>query len=154
MQIVPARAEHAQTLSEIALRSKAHWGYSDAFMRACRDELTVSTDDINNPAWRIEVAFVAGKPAGFYTLAPDTDQSWELHALFVEPRSIGQGIGAALFAHAIAALKRLGASALTIQSDPDAEGFYLAQGARRVGETASGSIPDRILPQLEVVIAP
>jgi hypothetical protein len=41
------RAAHGgelEALSALAMRSKAHWGYSAAFMQACRDELTVSAE--------------------------------------------------------------------------------------------------------------
>ena len=40
--IRPARSGEAKALSDLALRSKAHWGYDAAFMAACRAELTVT----------------------------------------------------------------------------------------------------------------
>ncbi|HEV8613886.1 MAG TPA: hypothetical protein VGU22_00180 [Methylomirabilota bacterium] len=69
----------------------------------------------------------------------------------MRPRFMGQGLGCALFADAIARMGRHGGRILWIESDPNAEGFYLAMGARRVGEIASD--PDgngRVLPCLEV----
>ena len=35
-----ARPEEAAAISALALRSKAHWGYDEAFLAACRAELT------------------------------------------------------------------------------------------------------------------
>ncbi|HEY6741630.1 MAG TPA: hypothetical protein VI110_04665, partial [Lapillicoccus sp.] len=40
-EIADGRADEAGTLSDLALRSKAHWGYGAAFLEACRDELTL-----------------------------------------------------------------------------------------------------------------
>ena len=37
-----ARPDEAAAISDLALRSKGHWGYSAEFLEACRDELTVS----------------------------------------------------------------------------------------------------------------
>ncbi|MCB9089707.1 MAG: GNAT family N-acetyltransferase [Calditrichae bacterium] len=53
---------------------------------------------------------------------------------------MGQGAGARLFRHAVAALASHGIKHLKIVSDPHAEGFYQKMGARRVGAVAS-SIP-------------
>ena len=36
----------AAALSELALRSKAHWGYDADFLRDCREELTVQPRQI------------------------------------------------------------------------------------------------------------
>ncbi|MCB0291707.1 MAG: GNAT family N-acetyltransferase [Calditrichaeota bacterium] len=60
---------------------------------------------------------------------------------------MGQGAGARLFRHAVAALASHGIKHLKIVSDPHAEGFYQKMGARRVGAVAS-SIPGRALPVL------
>src|SRR3546814_14945630 len=37
-----AKSSECGSLSALALRSKAYWGYDSAFLQACRDELTVS----------------------------------------------------------------------------------------------------------------
>ena len=37
----PAAPSQAAFLSDLALRSKACWGYDPAFLSACRDELTI-----------------------------------------------------------------------------------------------------------------
>ena len=39
-----------------------------------------------------------------------------------------------------------------IQSDPNAEGFYLAAGAKNIGVRESASIPGNQLPLLEIVL--
>ncbi len=48
----------------------------------------------------------------------------------------------------------LGYERLTIDADSYAEAFYVHAGARRVGEIPSGPIPDRMIPQLELLVGP
>lgn len=142
----------ARLLSELALRSKAHWGYPKEFMDACRAELTVERSHIQNDAFEHAVAVVDGTIVGFYALKSESTTCRELWALFVEPDCIGCGIGRTLIEHAIRTLQENGASLLLIQGDPHASEFYAAAGARQIGTRESGSIPGRILPLYEIDI--
>ena len=83
---------------------------------------------------------------GFHLLAPDPDGDpgrGELLMLFVDPSAIGSGVGRALLDDAVRYAARRGWSTLRVESDPGAEGFYVAHGARRVGTVAErvGSRP-------------
>ena len=49
------------------------------------------------------------------------------------PNAMNQGVGRALFAHAVERGKALGYRAMEIESDPNAEGFYQKLGARGIG---------------------
>lgn len=60
----PARREDAAALSDLALRSKAHWSYDAAFLEACRDDLTISGDDIGRGL--VFVLEEGGHVIGFY----------------------------------------------------------------------------------------
>ena len=131
MQIRPARLEEAQLLSELALRSKAHWGYDDAFLDACRPVLMVEASSIES-GW-VYVVEIAECSAGFYSLKPLED-AIDLDMLFVDPWAIGQGCGARLFAHACAMAQRLGGTRLIVESDPNAEAFYVRMGMARYAE--------------------
>jgi GNAT superfamily N-acetyltransferase len=149
--IRPARAGEAELLSDLALRSKAHWGYDADFLEACRAELTVSADYIKSaPVFVLEEG---GRVVGFYGLRGQGTEL-ELLYLFVEPAAIGGGRGRRLWEHATRTAARLGFQTLTIESDPDAEPFYLAMGARRVGEVTSTLRPGRTLPLLEFPLKP
>jgi GNAT superfamily N-acetyltransferase len=143
-----ARAEEASRLSEIALRSKASWGYTAGFMQACRAELTVSAEEV--AAGATFVAERGDRVAGFYSLERISDAVIELEHLFVEPETMGAGVGRALLEHACSRAAELGGCVLVIQSDPHAEAFYRARGAKRVGERESASVPGRWLPTLEL----
>ncbi|MFC4061206.1 GNAT family N-acetyltransferase [Planomonospora corallina] len=150
MLLRTARPDEAETLSALALRSKAHWGYDEAFLAACRDELTLTPGRVT--AARTVVAERDGRVLGFATLEGDPPRG-ELGMLFVEPDAIGTGVGRLLFAHAVATARGLGFTRLEIESDPYAEPFYLAMGAVRTGSVPSGSLTGRTLPLLEVTVA-
>lgn len=147
--IRPARATEADVLTDLALRSKAHWGYDAAFLHACRDELTVAANEVARR--RATVADRDGRVLGFTTLEGEPPAG-VLGMMFVEPRAIGQGIGRLLFEHTIAAGRDLGFTRLTIDADPNAEPFYRAMGAVRTGSVPSGSIAGRVLPQMVVTV--
>ena len=142
-----ARPAEAADLSALALRSKWHWGYDDDFLAACRDVLTVSPGDVE--AGAVFIAEVDGAAAGFYRLGGGRPVA-ELEDLWVDPATIGRGVGAALLAHAAEQARERGCTALLVESDPHAEGFYRAQGARPVGERASTVDENRRLPLLRL----
>jgi GNAT superfamily N-acetyltransferase len=143
----PARPEEAAPLTELILRSKAHWGYDDAFMAACRDELTLRPDDIERR--RTFVATAGDELAAIATLDGAPPEG-ELGMLFVDTAFIGQGVGKRLYRHVTALARAMGFAKLSIDADPNAEPFYQAMGATRVGSTPSESIPGRELPLLRV----
>lgn len=149
MTIRAARPDETQALSDLALRSKAHWGYDADFLEKTERELTVKAVEVAQG--RVFVAEQGGKVVGFYGFEHEPPLLG-LDFMFVEPASIGTGVGAALMGHATAAAKDLGATTLQIVSDPNAEGFYRRMGAKRVGESPSGSIPGRTLPVLELIL--
>src|SRR5215212_3974714 len=102
--IRPARAGEAGLLSDLALRSKAHWGYDADFLEACRAELTISEDYIRGaPVFVLEED---GRVVGFYGLR-ERGTELELLYLFVEPAAIGGGHGKYLWEHAVGTAARL-----------------------------------------------
>ena len=144
--------EEASSLSELALRSKAYWGYSQEFLGSCRSELAVDPDRIGSEDYQCFVAVDGDEVLGFYTVKEISDRVYELEALFVEPQHIGTGVGRSLMQRAVRSLSRQGAARLIIQGDPNATDFYVAAGARQVGSRESGSIPGRYLPLFEIEI--
>ncbi|MGA5200311.1 GNAT family N-acetyltransferase [Streptomyces variegatus] len=147
--IRPARVTEAGILTDLALRSKAHWGYDAEFLEACRDELTVAANEVTRR--RAMVADRDGRILGFTTLEGEPSTG-VLGMMFVDPQAIGQGIGRLLFEHTIAVGRDLGFTQVTIDADPNAEPFYRAMGAVRIGDVPSGSIAGRVLPQMVVTI--
>ncbi len=134
-------------LTELAMRSKAHWGYSADFMQACRDELTLTPGKIQGT--RLCLLDADDRIAGFAQISIEADVA-DLLMMFVEPDLIGHGYGRRLFDWAAATSRSHGADRMTIEADPFAAPFYERMGARQVGEVASVSIPGRNLPLLEL----
>ncbi|MFD4016785.1 MULTISPECIES: GNAT family N-acetyltransferase [Streptomyces] len=149
MRIRAGEAAEAAALTDLALRSKGHWEYDAEFLAACREELTMLPAEV--AARRTAVAEEDGRILGFTTLDGEPPEG-ALGMMFVEPDTIGRGVGRRLFSHTVDEARRLGFTRLTIDADPHAEPFYRAMGAVRIGATPSGSIPGRELPLLEVVL--
>lgn len=140
------RPTDAAPLTELALRSKAHWGYDAEFMALCRAELTITEARIAEAT--VIVAERDGGTIGFGCLAVKDDASGEIADIFVEPREIGQGIGHAVMAALIGRARTLALRRLVVDADPHARGFYEKLGFRFARDVPSGSIPGRTLPQL------
>ena len=94
----------------------------------------------------------AGIPAGFCSLIPKDKTTIELHDLFVEPSHIGKGHGKELWNYAAQLARNLGFNRMVLSADPNAEPFYVRQGAVRVGEKASSVGADRMLPLMEYIL--
>ena len=145
-QIRAASPQDSEPLTALALRSKAHWGYSQEFMVACHQELSQSQAKIIALEFHFFVSEVADTITGFYAVEQVSKEQFELEALFVEPNWIGKGIGRLLMEHAKAEVLRQGGQSIVIQADPNSAGFYEAMGGTLTGQTESASIPGRLLP--------
>ena len=141
----PAQLAEIALLNDIAFRSKAHWGYTSKQMEAWRAELAIA------PAWiemqRVHVAVAQDGVVGFFVILGPSPQ-WRLEHLWVDPMAMRMGVGRALLDHARRVARSLGARELTIDADPNAEGFYRACGATLAGAIAAPieNAPSRTLP--------
>lgn len=154
--IRPARPDEAEALSELMLRSKAHWGYSAAFMEASRPVLRFTTDYMAaNPVYVIEDDEGV---QGVYSLRDLGllrslgGRAVDLDVLFVEPRAIGRGYGRQLWLHAVDMARASGYRGMIVEADPNAEDFYLRMGMRRFGERESTVEAGRMLPLLQFAL--
>jgi GNAT superfamily N-acetyltransferase len=145
----------APILTDLSRRSKAHWGYDQELLGRWLDDLSISPEDIDRDAVLVaEAGDASARIVGFArvtrgaTPVVTASAPAQLKDLWVEPRDIGSGVGRALFAAAREVARTLPADQLLIVADPNAEGFYLRMGARRVGEEASEVVDGRRLPIL------
>lgn len=158
-----ARVDEADALTELALRSKALWGYDAQFIADCRAELTLTPRYIREHAVYVceeaaggeveadDGAEGGGPVVGFYSLV-GKGSFVDLDLLYVEPSAVGRGHGRRLFTHAADTARRLGFRLMTIEADPHAEAFYLSMGASRVGSVASPVRAGRTLPLLHLTL--
>ena len=142
-----ARKSELSSLGELCLRSKAVWGYDDAFMTACRNELTLRPDELQST--HLQVAERDSTVVGLAQVKV-TGTDADLLKLFVEPVLLGSGVGRLLFEWATAKVRGLGAVRMIIEADPDATPFYEHMGARYAGFAPSQSIPGRMLPRMQM----
>ncbi|MAS33155.1 MAG: GNAT family N-acetyltransferase [Anaerolineaceae bacterium] len=145
MPVRRAEPEEASLLSDLALRSKAHWDYPASFIEACRDDLTVTPHDIAQHAVFVSIAS-GNQITGFYMLVRRSAAEADLSMLFIDPSAIGAGYGRLLFEHAVETARSGGYQHLFIDSDPFAESFYTRMGAVRIGEVESTVLAGRLLP--------
>ena len=91
-----ATGTDAPALSALALRSKAHWGYSAELLSLWSGEFEISPDFIQqNPVF---VAEISGRVLGWTAMAVHGEIA-ELEHMWIEPDQMRKGIGSALFAH-------------------------------------------------------
>jgi len=146
-EIVRAKPEDAEALTEIAHAAKRHRGYPERWIEAWRDILTMRPEFI-----AANVAYAAienGRAVGFYVLTTEAD-GIHLDHLWVLPSAMRRGIGRALLEHAAAEARNLGFDSIKIEADPNAEEFYKRRGAIRIGANVSHvEGEERVLPLLE-----
>jgi GNAT superfamily N-acetyltransferase len=129
MNIRRAKPEDAAALTEIAFAAKRHWGYPDQWIQGWKNILTIEPDFISKH--ETYTAYMDEHAVGFYAVIRGSNRASMEH-LWVLPSAMGQGVGRALFNHAIERAKVLGIEAIEIESDPNAEKFYEKMGARRI----------------------
>lgn len=130
MQIRRALASDVAELTRLAHAAKRSWGYPDDWMELWRADLTLTPEQIQSQA--VYCAVAGSRIVAFYAVSAD-EQDFELEHMWVDPEHMRAGLGTRLFRHAVDLVRSLGGTSLRIASDPNAEPFYLRQGARRVG---------------------
>jgi len=146
-KIRAARIDEQTPINEMILLSKAHWGYDEAFIEACRDDLFISIERIQSDEFR--VLELSGRVVGTVEVTIEHHET-HLQKLFVAADLIGSGAGRILFEWAVSRARKFnGAKIMLIESEPKAQAFYQHMGARLIGGAPSSVFPDRILPLLK-----
>lgn len=145
--IVPAQISDAKELTEIALKSKAFWGYSNELIESWREDLTVTPKMFED--FNIYKYLVNNEIAGFYIIHRANIRTSFLEFLFVSPGFINKGIGKQLLDHAIEYCIGGSSAILNVLSDPNAESFYAKYGFKVIGRRES-SVEGRLLPEMEL----
>ena len=134
-------------MTAVAFEAKRAWGYPESWIRAWSATLTIAPSAMADfPTF----SAVEGEEVLGFCMVSLAVQEARIEHLWVRPAHWGRGVGRALFKHGEAAAKAAGATVLAIESDPHAEGFYIAMGAVRVGSVpAAMEGVERVLPVLE-----
>lgn len=147
MKVRRALPGESEALSTLAVDSKSLWGYSSSQLASWVNELRISPASIVD-----EPTFVAeeqNRIAGVVQLSTSVSP-WSVECLWVHPSLSRRGIGSLLVRHALAFARSHDQRALHIDSDPNAEPFYVYLGARKVGAVPAPieGQPARERPQL------
>jgi GNAT superfamily N-acetyltransferase len=126
VRIRPATDGEQPALRTIAVAAKGHWGYPPAMVEGWADV------DLTPAALEAREVFVAeadGRAVGWASLVPEGDVC-RLDDLWIDPGWMGQGIGTALFTHAVDRARSTGAVRMEWEAEPNASGFYDRVGGR------------------------
>jgi GNAT superfamily N-acetyltransferase len=128
------RARERDRLREIMIAAKAHWGYDIAWVRSWVESGAFSVPAASDS--EVLVADIEGRVAGWAQLVPRDDVGW-LEDLWVDPTSMGMGIGRALFARSVVHARELGLRRLEWEAEPRSVGFYTRMGGRYLRDSAT-----------------
>ena len=146
MKIEKALKKDAQDLTELTIRSKSYWNYSQEQIESWRDELSVSESYIveNNVYKLTENNAILG----YYSYYELNKSEIMLENLFIEPHYIGKGIGNRLMSDFFNRLKNSDYRKVLLDADPNAVKFYTKLGFKVIGKRET-SIKNRYLPIME-----
>ncbi|WP_291633350.1 GNAT family N-acetyltransferase [Clostridium sp.] len=140
-----AKKWESKTLTNIAIKSEAYWGYDSDYMENFKSLYKVTEEFIsNNITYIIEEN---DSIIGFYGILRD-DKEISLEYLYVEPKSIGKGYGKLLWNHMVETCKNMHTNQVVLVTSPQAKEFYLKMGAIEAGEVDSIVIKNRRIPRL------
>jgi len=147
-----AATHEAKVLTDLCLRSKAHWGYPKTYVDLYTPALIVTSEYIENNACFVAVNST-GAIVGFSALVI-TPPPANIEFLFVEPGVIGGGVGRTLLTHTLDHARNSGCTQVEVESDPHALIFYQRMGGIHFGDKPSTVIAGRLLPMLRFELEP
>lgn len=148
MPIHKATPQDADVLTSLTLKSKAHWGYNAAQMAAWQAQLDFRDNYIeNHEVYKLVVNNVL---VGYYSYFNNND-AIVLDKLFVLPQYIGKGFGRLLVEDFLQRIRNTGHTKVTLEADPNAEGFYATFGFKTTHYEPTET-EERFLPAMELIL--
>ncbi|TRW25329.1 GNAT family N-acetyltransferase [Flavobacterium zepuense] len=148
MTIEKANSNDDKILTEITLKSKAYWGYSDEQIVAWHELLTITKSYIETrPVYKLVINDII---AGYYSFFTENEYTVRLDNLFILPEYIGKGLGRFLMDDFILRIAGTGVKKVILDADPNAELFYAKFGFVKIGKLKT-YIKNRYLPVMELV---
>ncbi|MFK7756468.1 MAG: GNAT family N-acetyltransferase [Flavobacteriales bacterium] len=143
--ILLADKEDAELLSELTVKSKSFWGYSQKQLEGWHDDLTLTEEYIeDHEVFKLELG---NQIIGYYSYKLEQNTAL-LDNMFLNPDNIGRGYGKSMMDHFINNIKLHNSRKALIYSDPNVESFYSKFGFKTIGKLPS-SIKGRFLPIME-----
>jgi len=149
MKIEKATIQDSKLLTELTIRSKSYWDYGQKQIEAWKSELSVpETYIVEKNVYKLTNNNTI---IGYYSFYELNQSDVKLENLFVDPESIGKGIGKRLMVDCIKRVKNLSYTKIILDADPNAENFYKKLGFTVIGKLET-SIKNRYLPIMELLI--
>jgi GNAT superfamily N-acetyltransferase len=135
-----AAVDEGERLKEIAISSKAFWGYELDKVKEWADHGDFSPAQLGELS--VFVAQAGERAIGWSSFEPRWELWW-LADLWIEPAWIGKGVSARVFRHGARHAQREGAKRLEWEADPNSIGFYekMGPGICATVSRANGSAP-------------
>ena len=129
LELRPATPADGERLRELLAAAKGWWDYDPAVVADWAASIDIEATLREQEVW---VAQTRGEVAAWAGLLPPRDGVAVLDHLWVDPASMGLGIGSALFRNAARRAAELGAQLMEWEAEPNALGFYAEMGGRRL----------------------
>lgn len=142
-----ANLDEGKCLSELTLRSKAYWGFSQEFLNKCRPHLVIDEKYISE--WIVRVLETNEELVGYFSLKVIGREN-RLDNLWLEPKFIRKGYGSILLRDAIQTARKIGWSSFRMAVDDHALEFYEKKGAKVIGQVQSRLGKDIFLNHVEL----
>jgi GNAT superfamily N-acetyltransferase len=148
-----AHAHEGELLTELSLRSKSFWKYSQEFLEKCRPLLTIDQSYIEN--WPVIVLVnpnnAQGEILGYYSLKVVGSEN-RLDNLWLDLPFIRKGFGSVAIEHAKKEARLLGWDHFYLASEPLAVAFYEKYGGKMIGLIQSKLDENLQLPHIKFTI--
>ena len=135
-RIRDAQPDEALALEALHRRSSDVWDEDRAYLKAHPDAIEPPHQAIVEGRVRVAVD-AAGRCIGFSVVILVEDGTCELDDLFVEPDSMGAGVGRLLVEDVAARATAAGANRVNVTANPRAVGFYERLGFQVTGEAST-----------------
>lgn len=147
--IEKAMTQDTIDITELAMRSKAHWDYSEEQILSWKEDLTITeTDVLEKEIYKLTFE---GILVGYYSYYTVDSSTIKLDGLFVDASFVGKWYGRTLITDFLWRIKTTEAKKVTLDSDPHAQKFYEKVWFKKVTQKES-SIKGRFLPIMEMEI--
>ncbi len=150
MKIEKALNTDANELTELTIRSKSHWNYSNEQIEEWRDDLTVT--EIYILEKEVYKLMNGNDLIGYYSYIRLNNLDVKLENLFLEPKFMNQGLGKMLMTDFLQRIQKSKFKKVILDADPNVEKFYTKFGFKVIGKLET-SIKNRFLPQMELKIS-
>jgi len=151
LQVRRACPSEALTLTSVAVRAEAYWGFDEGYMNSFREQYSVSSEFIE--ANHVFVATDGDAILGFFALIQEASTAC-LEFMYIDPECFGRGIGRKLWNYMIEYCRVHRWEAVQFVCGPEPKAFYLKMGATIMGEEASKVVPGRRILKLKILISP